>query len=214
MLNRFTLLLSPALLSPALLALVACAPLAGTQPATTATAPTSTPVTPAPAPVVVAAVPVAAPLELPPSAAPAAELAPFAFMTGRWIGVNPNKTVNEEHWTTPRGNHMLGTFHQIRRDGKPAFVELSLITVEKDGIKLRLRHLHAALEVPESRKELSVFVMKAAGDNRVEFTGTGDAQQVTGVTYRLVSPDELAVDVAFAPTSKEKGFTSRYVRER
>lgn len=153
-------------------------------------------------------------LELPPSAAMSPELAPFTFMSGRWIGVNPNKTVNEEHWSMPRGNHMVGTFHQIRRDGKPAFFEVSLISVEPDGVTLRLRHMHGGLEVPEKRKELSVFKLKGTGENRVEFAGTGEAAEVTGVVYRLAGPDELISEITFAPTSKEKGFTTRYVRER
>jgi len=152
-------------------------------------------------------------LELPASANPDPALEPLAFMAGRWIGVNPNKTVNEEHWTAPRGNHMLGTFHQIRRDGKPAFVEIPLVTVEKDGVMLKLRHLHGALEVPATRKEPNVFRLKSASGNRAEFTGTGDAEEVTSVVYRLVNPNTLAVDVGFAPTSKEKPFTSTYTRE-
>ncbi len=152
-------------------------------------------------------------IKLPSSAAPAAELAPLGFMVGRWIGVNPNKTVNEEHWTKCRGNHMVGTFHQIRRDGKPAFVEVSLVTVEDGEVTLRLRHLHSALEVPENQKEVSVFTLESAGGNRAEFVGTGSAEQVTGVVYRLTDSGQLAVDVSFAATSKEKGFTSIYTRE-
>lgn len=152
-------------------------------------------------------------LELPAHAQPDAALQPLAFMAGSWLGVNPNKTVNSERWTLPRGNHMVGTFHQIRRDGKPAFVEISLITVEKDGIQLRLRHLHGALEVPSTRKEPNIFRLVKAADNRAEFTGTGDAEEVTSVVYRLVDQNTLAVDVGFAPTSREKPFTSTYTRE-
>jgi hypothetical protein len=152
-------------------------------------------------------------LELPAHAQPGAALQPLAFMAGNWLGVNPNKTVNHERWTLPRGNHMVGTFHQIRRDGKPAFVEVSLITVEKDGIQLRLRHLHGALEVPSSRTEPNVFRLVNASNNRAEFAGTGDAEEVTSVVYRLVDANTLAVDVGFAPTSRDKPFTSTYTRE-
>lgn len=152
-------------------------------------------------------------LELPASAQPVPELAPLAFLAGRWVGVNSNKTVNEEHWTTPRGNHMVGTFHQVRRDGKPALVEISLITAEPDGITLRLRHLHGGLEIPERRAELSVFRLKAVAASAVEFTGTGSAAQVTSVVYRLTAPDELEQVVGFDPESKEKGYTLKYVRE-
>jgi hypothetical protein len=161
-------------------------------------------------------------LELPPNTAPAPELLPLAFMAGRWVSVNPNKTVNEEHWSSPRGNHMVALYRQIRRDGKPALVEVSLVTAEKPAagsegqptkVMLRLRHLHANLEVPENRRELSLFELKQAGDNRAEFVGVGDAAQVTSVVYRLTGPDTLAVDVNFAPDSKEKGFTMNYTRE-
>lgn len=155
----------------------------------------------------------AASLELPGSAQAAPELSPLAFLAGRWVGVNSNKTVNEEHWTTPRGNHMVGTFHQVRRDGKPALIEISLITVEPDGVTLRLRHLHGGLEIPERRAELSVFRLKAVAANSVEFAGTGAAAQVTSVVYRLTGPDELEQVVGFAPESKERGYTLKYVRE-
>lgn len=154
----------------------------------------------------------APPLKLPPNAAPAPELQPLSFMVGTWVGVNPNQTVNEETWGAARGNNMTALYRQIRRDGKPALIEVTLVTVENGEITLRLRHLHGALEVPAKQANVSVFKLKAAADNRAEFTGTGDAEQVTSVVYRLVSPDQLAVDVAFAPTSKEKGFTSLYTR--
>jgi hypothetical protein len=152
-------------------------------------------------------------IELPPNAAPDPALAPFAFMTGRWIGVNPNKTVNEEHWTAARGKSMAALFRQVRRDGFPAFHEISLITAEPDGVVLRLRHLHRQLEVPNNRPGVNVFKLVSAGNNRAEFAGTGDAEGVTSVVYRLVDANTLAVDIAFAPTSKEKGFTSTYTRE-
>jgi hypothetical protein len=184
-------------------------------PATKQRTPIATPGTPAtpPAPAIPVGVPGGPTLDLPAHAAPAPELAPLAFMAGRWISVTPNKLINTEHWTTPRGNHMLGTFRQIRRDSKPAFVELSLITVDPDGITLTLRHLHARLEVPERRKDVSIFKLKSAKDNTAEFTGTGAADQVTAVIYKLVAPNELHAEVQFAPDSKEKPFTTKYIRE-
>ncbi len=151
-------------------------------------------------------------IELPPNAAPAEALKPLAFMAGRWVGVNPNKTVNEEHWTAARGNHMVGTFHQVRRDGKPGFVEVSLITAEPEGVRLRLRHLHGGLEVPETRKELSEFTLDKTAENRAEFVGSGVGAGMR-VTYRLAGPDRLEVEVAFPEGSKEKPFTSVYARE-
>ena len=173
-------------------------------------------------PVAIAPAPVKAPvpaatasgvLELPDSAVPAKELLPLNFMAGRWISVNPNKSVNEEHWSAPRGNNMTALFRQLRRDGKPGLLEVSLITAEPEGIVLRLRHLHSLLEIPVGREEVSIFKLKSAENNRAEFTGTGKAEQVTSVVYRLVNPNQLAMEISYAPTSKEKGYTSIYTRE-
>ena len=175
-----------------------------------ATAPTKAPAKAA-APVIAASA--SGVLELPDSAAPAKELLPLNFMVGRWISVNPNKSVNEEHWSAPRGNNMAALFRQLRRDGKPGLFEVSLITAEAEGVVLRLRHLHGQLEIPTGREEVSIFKLKSAENNRAEFTGTGKAEQVTSVVYRLVSPDQLAMEITFAPTSKEKGYTSLYTRE-
>lgn len=155
----------------------------------------------------------AARIEIPEAAKPAPELANLAFMAGRWVSVNPNKTVNDEQWTLPRGNSMAGLFRQVRRDGKPALHEVSLITAETDGVYLRLRHLHAQLEIPKGREEISLFKLVKAENNRAEFAGTGKAAQVTSVVYRLDGPDVLLSEVSFAPDSKEKGYTLRYVRE-
>ncbi|MBL0926616.1 MAG: hypothetical protein IBJ11_03050 [Phycisphaerales bacterium] len=149
------------------------------------------------------------------SAVPAADraLAPLAFMAGRWIGVNPNKTVNEEQWMAPRGTSMMGAFRQIRRDTKPAFFEVTIITVENGEVLLRQRHLHNQLQVPENRKEASVFKLTSVGGNSAEFTPSGDNSGVEAVVYRLVDRDTLATDVRFKPDTKEKNFTSIYKRE-
>lgn len=152
-------------------------------------------------------------VDLPPNADPAPELAELAFMAGRWIGVNPNKTVNEEHWMSPRGNNMAALFRQIRRDGKPGLVEVTLITAEPEGVFLRLRHLHGQLDVPKNRPNVSVFRMVSAGNNVAQFAGTGEAEQVTAVIYRLIDANTLESEIQFAPDSKEKGFTTRYTRE-
>jgi hypothetical protein len=153
-------------------------------------------------------------LELPDAAKPVEALQPLAFMAGHWVCVNKNKTVNDELWTPPRGSSMAALFRQVRRDGKPAFHEASLITADESGVTLRLRHMHAALEVPEERKELSIFKLVSAGGNRAEFAGTGSAEEVQRVVYSLDGPDTLVVEVGFAPTSKEKGYTMRYSRVR
>lgn len=155
---------------------------------------------------------VAAPLELPPSAKPDPRLAELGFLSGRWVCVNPNATVNEETWSPALGNHMVALFRQVRRDGQPALVEVSLITAEPEGVMLRLRHLHSRLEVPDNQCEVSVFRLESAGAQRAAFAGTGAAQQVQRVEYALTGPDTLTMSVSFAPGSGERGYTLTYTR--
>ncbi len=151
------------------------------------------------------------PIELPEIAAAADPIAALDFLTGRWVAVNPNGTVNEEVWTRPRGNAQIGTFRQVRRDGDCAFVEISQIAVDASGeVLLRQRHLHGKLEVPAGRAEISVFRLVTLAPLRVEFAGTGAAAQVTSVTYERTAADELVQSVGFDPSSGEKPFVTRY----
>jgi hypothetical protein len=151
--------------------------------------------------------------KLPASADATPGIKPFEFMTGRWIGLNPNGTVNEEHWMTPRGTTLLGTFRQIRRDGRPALVELSMIADNKDGITLSLRHLHTNLEVPENQKELSIFKLKSVTKNRAEFVGTGGASTVASVVYERIDKIRLTQEVKFDPKTKDSGYKLVYFKE-
>lgn len=145
------------------------------------------------------------------------QLAPLAFLSGRWAAVNPNKTVNREHWQSPSGRTMAGVFLQLRRDGTPSFYELSAIVVEKDGVRLYHRHLHRGLEIDERRRDVDVFrLVSAEGSKAVFEPVTGDAagpQGIQTMTYRLDGPNRLLQEVAFKPDSPEKGFTSTYTRE-
>lgn len=149
-------------------------------------------------------------LVLPENAAPADVLEGLSFMEGRWVAVNPNGTVNEEVWTPPRGNALVGTFRQVRRDRDTAFVELSQIAVEDGAVILRLRHLHGRLEVPESRAKVSVFELVSIAEGRVEFRGTAEAMGVTSVVYERVDPVTLVQSIGFDPSTGEKPFVTRY----
>ena len=149
-------------------------------------------------------------LVLPENAAPAEVLEGLSFMEGRWVAVNPNGTVNEEVWTPPRGNALVGTFRQVRRDRDTAFVELSQIAVEDGAVILRLRHLHGRLEVPESRPKVSVFELVSIAEDRVEFRGTAEAMRVTRVVYERVDPVTLVQSIGFDPFTGEKPFVTRY----
>lgn len=144
-------------------------------------------------------------------------LAPFGFLTGKWASVNPNKTVNREHWMSPQGRTMAGAFLQHRRDGSASFYELSAIAVEKDGVRLYHRHMHRGLELEERRKDVDVFRLVSAEPGKAVFEPvTGDAAGPKGIqtmTYRLDGPDRLLQELVFKPESPEKGFTTVYTRE-
>lgn len=151
-------------------------------------------------------------LKIPESAKPMAELAAFQFLEGQWTTVNLGGGVNEEDWMPARGNHMLATFRQVRRDGKPALVEVSLLSVEKEGIRLRTRHLHGELDVPANRPNASDFEVVKTGRNWAEFRGVGEAKAVISVKYQLVDANTLRVTTTFDPATKERPFTLTYTR--
>lgn len=146
-----------------------------------------------------------------PASADASELVrDLGFLAGRWVAVNPNGTVNEEVWTPPRGNALIGTFRQVRRDSDTAFVELSQIAVEDGEVVLRLRHLHGRLEVPDSREAVSLFRLVSQSHTRVEFAGTEAAAGVTSVVYERTGPTSLVQSIGFSKESGEKPFVTQY----
>ena len=124
--------------------------------------------------------------------------------------MNPNGSMNEETWSPAYGNSMLGVFRQIRRDGKPALFEISLVTVQETGVQLSLRHLHAGLEVPEKRKDLDVFTLASADGTSATFAGTGSSDGMK-VTYTRTSPRGLTQSIDFPEGSPEKDFSMEYV---
>ncbi len=157
-----------------------------------------------------AAQPKAAAVELPFGANPSEALKPLAFLEGRWVRGNPNGTTNEETWSPAYGNSMIGVFRQVRRDGKPALFELSLVTAEESGVELRLRHLHAGLVVPEERKDLDLFKLIESDGTFATFGGTGKSEGMR-VTYRRSGPTSLRQEIDFPEGSREKDYSMDYV---
>lgn len=147
-----------------------------------------------------------------PAADPA--LAPFSFMAGGWMAVNPNKSVNREHWSLPAGKSMSGAFQQLRRDASPGFYELSAIVAENDGVVLYHRHLHTGLAIDERRAAVDVFKLRSIENGKAVFVPAKDSPDgIETMTYRADGPDRLVQELAFSPTSKEKNFTTVYTRE-
>lgn len=146
--------------------------------------------------------------------APADSLKPLAFMAGQWVAVNPNKSVNREHWMAPMGSAMTGMFQQMRRDGLPTFYEMTTIVAEKDGVKLYHRHVHRKLELDDRRAEVDVFSLQSVRDGVAVFTPDKDVEGgIKTMTYRADGPDRLVQELVFKPGSKEKDFSTVYTRE-
>lgn len=145
--------------------------------------------------------------------APDERLKPLEFMAGRWVGVNPNKTVIEEHWMRPRGTSMMGMFRLIRLDKKPAFFEASQIVIEDGKVIMRMRHLHRKFEVPDDAREAYTFELESASTGKASFVGTGNAEGTRRVTYRSTGANTMEVEVEMDPAAKQPNFTSKYTRE-
>jgi hypothetical protein len=136
--------------------------------------------------------------------APAAELAPLAFMSGTWISSDAarGKPFNEEHWSTPIGSSMGGVFRRIRADGKPAFFEIVAITVEPEGTFLRLRHFHGRLDPREGETDAAVYRLAASSPTSAVFSPVTNTRGVSGVTYTLRDASTLHVRIEYEPGAK------------
>lgn len=145
--------------------------------------------------------------------APAPEIMELSFMAGRWVAVNPNKSVAEEHWTLPAGKGMQGMFRIIRPSGAPSFFEVTAITVEPAGTFLRLRHFHAELDVHGEEKDANVFKLVSASDGQAVFEGVERTRGVARVIYRAEGQNGLSMQVEMQPNSGEKGYATRYARQ-
>lgn len=146
-----------------------------------------------------------------PAADPA--LAPLGFMAGSWVGVNPNKSVNREQWTSPAGKTMTGAFNQMRANGSPTLYEFSILVAEAEGVMLYHRHLHLKLVIDDRRKDVNVFKLQSVEGGRAVFVpASNNSDGIDTMVYRADGPNGLVQEVNFKPGSKEKSFATSYQR--
>lgn len=153
-------------------------------------------------------------LAAPSPAAPSAALAPLAFMEGAWITADaePGKAFSEELWMPPRGTSMAGVFRRVRGDGGPAFFEIVAITVESDGVLLRLRHFHGQLDPREGETDAMVLRLVEAGDGSATFDAVENTRGVARVTYAREASDAMVLRIFFE--GDEQPELIRYARVR
>jgi len=142
-----------------------------------------------------------------PAPAPSrAVLSDLSWMTGRWID-DAGGSLSEEIWTAPEGDSMMGMWRYVV-GGKTQIYELLAITVEPDGIVLRLRHFDPRL-VGREDKDKSVelhLVGWTPGEAAFEGPALG-APGLIRLTYRQPTGDSLSVTLE--KDGKTQGFRFR-----
>lgn len=107
------------------------------------------------------------------------------WLTGIWFGEGLGGEC-EELWGKPRAGTMLGAF-RMYENGKTVFTE-HFVLVEQDAtLVLKLKHFDAELRGWEEKDEKTEFPLVQVLEREVRFDG---------LTYRLVTDDEMHVFVA------------------
>ncbi len=135
--------------------------------------------------------PAAALAQAPAPAPSRAVLSDLSWMAGRWVD-DSDGNLSEEVWTSPEGDSMMGMWRYLS-GGRTRIYELLTITVEADGIVMRLRHFDPKL-VGREDKEKSVELHLVAWKPR-EVTFEGPAVGAPGLvrlTYSRPSDDTLS----------------------
>lgn len=155
-----------------------------------------------------------------PATVPAADplLVPLSFMSGSWYSVNPNGSVNREHWSAPRGKVMNGTFQQMNRAGVASITEASLIEAVDGTVTLRLRHMHRGLEVDHDRAQTEIYTLAESGPRFVVFKPSSDPtvpreKGVASIGYRIDDAGRLVQEIKYENGSPENNYTGVSTRE-
>jgi hypothetical protein len=148
----------------------------------------------------------------------AAQLEALTFMSGSWYSVNPNGSVNREHWSVPRGKVMNGTFQQMNRAGVAAITEVSLIEVVDGVVTFRLRHMHRGLDVDHDRPKTEIYTLADSGSNFVVFKPSSDPavpreKGVASIGYKLDDQGRLVQEIKYENGSPENNYTGISMRE-
>ncbi len=115
-----------------------------------------------------------------------ASIEDVSFLLGHWQGEGMGG-FNEEVWGQPLGGSMVGFFRHLQ-SGEPSFSELMQISEGDNTLALRLKHFNPDLTGWETQDEVVTFPLV-----RIE---PGEAAYFRGLTYRLVSEDQLMIYLA------------------
>jgi hypothetical protein len=95
--------------------------------------------------------------KLPTRAVSIPSLSALSWLEGAWIGEEPDRLI-EEHWTSPRGDGLMGMF-RLMQGGAARFFEFMTIAVEEEVVVLRVKHFNPGLVGWEEKAESVEFAL-------------------------------------------------------
>jgi len=123
----------------------------------------------------------------------ATDIQNLTWLVGHWAGDGMGG-FNEEVWTTPVDNKMVGVYRHIK-DDKIVFYELlTIMRNENDQIVLRLKHFNPDLTGWEDKDKYVEFKLLRLEPEKVEFEG---------LSIHLIKKDTLLMTVNFQQKSGE-----------
>lgn len=119
-----------------------------------------------------------------------ASLADVAFMAGHWVGGDPGE-LSEEVWSAPEGDSMMGMWRYVSK-GQTRIYELLTLTVEGNGVLLRIRHFDPKLVAREEKEQSVELPLVSKGKDQAVFEGGERGVKGTvRLSYRKPTPDTL-----------------------
>ncbi len=136
---------------------------------------------------------------------PAARVADFAWLSGRWAGEGLGGSLDEV-WSDPAGGAMVGYFRLVK-DGKPVFYEIMTLVESEGSVEMRLKHVNPDMTGWEEKNGFVTFRL-------VKQDSTG--AYFEGLSLRRVSDDEMVGYIALRNrtdgTAREEKLVYRRVK--
>lgn len=132
-----------------------------------------------------------------------AELEKFKFLVGRWVGTGLGGEC-EEVFLPVWNNTMTGSF-RYAKEGKLVFSEYFSLHSDENGTALRLKHFNPDMVGWEDKAGMVKFPLIKVEEKAAYFSG---------LTYKLVGPNELHVWVAMPNQATGKSNDEAFVFQR
>lgn len=128
----------------------------------------------------------------------------FSFMTGRWVTTSG---ATEEHWTSVRGDGMVGMFRTQGSNERTNFIELMSVITEPERdekgeavIRFRMRHFERTVE-PWKAEPLALELLynaAASSNTHAVFESEGERSgSLSAVHYEADGADKLKITLKF-----------------